>query len=362
MESIKQVSQKVKQYKDNINTEQSTIQSLIMPFFQALGYDTYNPLEVVPEFTADIAGISNKEKVDIAIMMNGKPLIVIECKSCNTKLEKHSGQLTKYFNATDAKFAILTNGIIYQFFTDLDKTNIMDTTPFLEFDILNMKDELLPEIMKFHKNHFDTDNILNAAQELKYTRLIKEYLHKQTHEPDKEFVRMIIRDAIYADKEPKPIVTQKMIDMFMPLTKHSFVHFLNEQATERLQAAIHSRADDDSDDDEAKKANVINEQEDQKPTTIETTLEELEGYAIVKSILRDMIDADRLTYRHAQKYMVVLFDNNKNKRICRLWFKGRNKYITTPDENMNPVRHDISSLNDIYKYSDSIREVCSRYI
>ncbi len=146
-EKLNQFAQRVESLKDSIATEEATKTSIIMPFFQMLGYDVFNPLEFVPEFTADV-GIKKGEKIDYAIVIDGKPMILIECKPCFDDLSKHGSQLFRYFGTTVAKFAILTNGIVYKFFTDLEDPNKMDTTPFLEFDVLNLKENLVPEIKK----------------------------------------------------------------------------------------------------------------------------------------------------------------------------------------------------------------------
>lgn len=76
---------------------------------------------------------------------------MIECKSCTEVLDKHSSQLFRYFGTSSAKFGILTNGIIYKFYTDLDESNKMDLTPFLEFDMENINDSLIPSLKKFCK-------------------------------------------------------------------------------------------------------------------------------------------------------------------------------------------------------------------
>ena len=353
-EKLMQFGQQVKSRKDSIATEEATKTSLVMPFFKMLGYDVFNPLEFIPEFTADV-GIKKGEKVDYAIMVNNEPVILIECKSCNQSLDKHGGQLFRYFATTSTRFGILTNGITYQFYTDLDNKNIMDSTPFLEFDVLNIKENLIPEIMKFSKADLNVDNILNAASELKYTRLIKDWLAKQTEEPSEDFIKFIM-DVVYDGKR-----TQKALNTFQPLVKHSLKQFLNEQTNERLKAALRKDVEEEADDEEAKEA-AKNSPRVDEIITIETTLEELEAYAIVKSILRDVCDVNRLSYRHTTNYMVVVFDDNGWKRICRFWFKGKQKFITTPDENKNPIRYDISNLNDIYDRADYIREVCKRYL
>ena len=128
-EKLYELSQRIEAIKDSVSTEEATKTSMIMPFFQLLGYDVFNPLEFVPEFTADV-GIKKGEKVDYAIIIDDEPLILIECKACNKPLEKHSSQLFRYFGTTSAKFAILTNGLTYQFFTDLDDKNKMDLRPY----------------------------------------------------------------------------------------------------------------------------------------------------------------------------------------------------------------------------------------
>ena len=139
IEKITQFSKRIERIKDNIYTEEATKTSIILPFFQLLGYDVFNPFEFVPEYIAD-AGTKKGEKVDYAILLDKEPLILIEAKSANTELvPKHMNQLLRYFTVTKAKFSILTNGIIYQFYSDLEEPNKMDTKPFLTFDLFNIK-------------------------------------------------------------------------------------------------------------------------------------------------------------------------------------------------------------------------------
>ncbi|HEX3030915.1 MAG TPA: type I restriction endonuclease, partial [Bacillota bacterium] len=174
IDQIKQFAKRVEQMKEHITTEEATKTSIIMPFFQLLGYDVFNPAEFVPEFTADV-GIKKGEKVDYAILQDKKPIILIEAKWCGEDLQKHDSQLFRYFGTTCAKFAILTNGIEYKLYTDLDEPNKMDEKPFLEFNILDIKDASVAELKKFQKHKFDLDTIFNTASELKYSNLIKQF-------------------------------------------------------------------------------------------------------------------------------------------------------------------------------------------
>ena len=151
---IKQFSERILSLKDTITTEESTKMSLVVPLFQLLGYDVFNPNEFCPEYIADV-GIKKGEKVDYAILENGQPNILVECKSCSEQLDKHSSQLFRYFGTSPAKFGILTNGIIYRFYTDLEESNKMDLVPFLEIDMANLKDSSINELKKFCKDNFD---------------------------------------------------------------------------------------------------------------------------------------------------------------------------------------------------------------
>lgn len=130
-DQIKQLSERILKLKDNIQTEEATKNAFIMPFIQALGYDVFNPLEILPEYTCDI-GIKKGEKIDYAVLKDEQPIILIECKHCDQNLSLHDGQLLRYFHVSKAKFGILTNGINYRFYTDLVDANKMDEKPFFE--------------------------------------------------------------------------------------------------------------------------------------------------------------------------------------------------------------------------------------
>lgn len=353
-EKINQFAQRVESLKDSITTEEATKTSLIMPFFQMLGYDVFNPLEFVPEFTADV-GIKKGEKVDYAIMVDNSPLILIECKPCFADLSRHDSQLFRYFGTTASKFAILTNGITYRFFTDLEDKNKMDSTPFLEFDILNLKENLVPEIKKFSKEILDVDTILGAASELKYTRLIKEWFICQLEEPSIDLVKLIMIGTYDGQKN------QKAIDKFQPLVKRSFRQFLSDTMNDRIKSALRKEHDDISHSDPATNTESLSDTEEDI-SKITTTMEELEAYAVIKSIVRNTCSVSKVFYRDTESYLGILYENNNRKWICRIHLNGGVKFITLPDEKKKSIRCDIENLDDIYKYSDQIIEVCKRYI
>ncbi|MCL1807223.1 MAG: type I restriction endonuclease [Oscillospiraceae bacterium] len=356
IDELRQFSTRVSKVKDAIATEEATKNALILPFFQLLGYDIFNPLEFVPEFTADV-GTKQGEKVDYAIVIDGEPVILIEAKWCGEPLDndKHTSQLFRYFSATAAKFGILTNGINYRFFTDLNQANKMDLKPFLGFDVLDVHENIISELKRFAKKTLDLEAAFGAASELKYMGKIKDLLNTMRTEPS-DSIAMYIMSEVYEGKR-----TQKAVDEFRPIIKRGFIQYINDAISETLKSAIKGQSDASKGNSEPiPTPTTENDAIEESETLI--TFEEIEAFAIVKSILRDMVDVDRLAYRHAKQYLAILFDDNKNKRVCRFWFSGNQKFITTPDENKKSVRHDISSLNDIYKYADFLREVCGRYL
>ena len=236
VDTLKQLSARAMKLKDQITTEEATKMSLIVPFFQALGYDVFNPHEFTPEFTADV-GIKKGEKVDYAIILNGNPVILIEAKSCNTILDKHDSQLFRYFATSTAKFGILTNGLVFKFYTDLEEANKMDLSPFLELDILNIKDSIIPEIKKFQKDIFDVDSISSAASELKYSKLIKGYFSEQLNNPADDFVRLFTAHAYEGMK------TQAVIDRFRTLIKKTLNEYISELMNDRIISALKTDAE-----------------------------------------------------------------------------------------------------------------------
>ena len=343
-EQLNNYSNRTQQLKSQLITEESTKTSLIMPFFQMLGYDIFNPLEFCTEYTADV-GIKKGEKVDYAILKDGNPVILIECKSCNETLDKHSSQLFRYFGTTSAKFCILTNGIVFQFFTDLEEVNKMDLTPFLEINFENLKDYQINELKKFRKTDFDSDRITSTASNLKYTSLIKDFLQQQIDDPNDDFVKYVTGNVYDGPK------TQKILEQFSPLVKKSFASLINELVNKKISSALDKNEDSESVEDEIiPKSKII------------TTEAEIESYYIIRGMLAGTCNVEDVTYRDTESYFGILFTNNNRKPICRLNLDRKNKQLFIPDENKKYERIYIDSLNDLYKYKSRLIEVVKRYI
>lgn len=359
IDKIKQFSKRVEMLKNNLSTEEATKTALIMPFFNLLEYDVFNPMEFIPEFTADV-GTKKGEKVDYAIMKDGKPVILIEAKGVEDPLTKHDAQLFRYFTATEAKFAILTNGIIYKFFTDLEEVNKMDEKPFLEVDLLDLNEIKVAELKKFTKDNFDIDTIFDTASELKYTNLIKTQLNNQLNNPSDEFVRFIINEFYTGIK------TSNVVDKFRPIVKKSMQQFVNEFLNDKIKSIL---VNDENDINEnIEKLDIVEEDKnieilEEKPESkIITTEEELEAFNIVRSILSEVLNPEDITYKDVENYFGILYKNNSRKWICRLYLDGTKKSIVISDEEKNGVRHYIDVLSDIYKYKENLLISLDKYL
>lgn len=346
---IKQIGDRVIKLKEQIQTEEATKNAFIMPFIQALGYDIFNPIEVVPEFISDI-GLKKGEKIDYAIFKDGNPTILIECKHWKQNLSIHDGQLLRYFHVSKAKFGLLTNGIIYRFYSDLVEPNKMDEKPFLEFNISEIKDNQIEELKKFHKTVFDAESITNTASELKYMNELKHLLNMELLNPTPDFVKHFAKQVYTTN------ISAKVLEQFTNLTKRAIQQHISDLITERLKTAL-------TKEDEATKEQETLDAENAKDADnkIITTQEELEGFMIVKTILRQKVNISRIHYRDAQSYFAILLDDNNRKTICRLYLNGIKKYLVILDEQKKEVKYEISTLDDIFTYSETLLKVVESY-
>jgi hypothetical protein len=354
-DSIKQITERIEKLKDNLPTEEATKNALIMPFIQALGYDVFNPLEVLPEMSCDI-GTKKGEKIDYAIIKDGAPVMLVECKHWAQDISLHDNQLLRYFNVSQAKFGILTNGIIYRFYTDLDAPNKMDEKPFLEVDLLDIKGNQIEELKKFHKTYFDVETILSSASELKYTGEIKAILNNEFANPSPEFVRFLAKQVYDG------VITSKILDQFTTLVKKSASSLINEIISDRLKIALENeeKKEDPKPEDVVPIPEGIVYMSDDG--SIVTTQEEIDGYNVVRAILYETVDIARIAYRDAQSYFAILFDDNNRKPICRLYFKSpTNKYISIFNSDKKEFKNKIDSLGDIYKYAKEIKDIVNFY-
>lgn len=348
IDQIKQLTVRIDKLKGQIQTEEATKNAFIMPMLMALGYDVFNPLEVVPEYICDI-GTKKGEKIDYAILKDDNPMILIECKHWNHELNIHEGQLLRYFHVSKARFGILTNGIIYRFYTDLKEPNKMDEKPFFEIDLCDIRENQIEELKKFHKSYFDLDNILSTASELQYTNQLKALIRNELSNPSEQLIRLFTTQ-VYSGK-----ITTKVLDQFSELVKKSINSVISDIITERLKTAINKEADkmESSTPEEVKEL--------PKDDGVNTTIEEMEAFYIVKAILAQKIPVQRIAHRDTKSYFGILLDDNNRKPICRLYLEGNKKYLGTFNEDKKETKYQLESLDEIYKYADQLVSVVAFY-
>lgn len=363
-EQTQELASKVRSQKVNLETEEATKNAFVMPFISnVLGYDVFNPSEVIPEFTADI-GTKKGEKIDYALMQGEELQILIEVKKVSEPLSiAHASQLFRYFAVTHARIAILTNGEVYEFYTDLDAPNRMDDKPFLVLDLAAIDETLLPEVAKLTKDSFDLDSVISAASELKYVGQIKRILSAEFKEPSDELVRFLTAQ-VYTGKA----YTQRVRNQFAPLVAKAANQFLNERVNDRLKTALSDTGSTEqtaslSGDKQTEELDLdANAQDKCAKDATEATEEELEGFRIVRAVVCGEVTTKRVAGRDGKTYFAVLLDDNNRKPIARLWFNRSKKYLGVFDENKTETRLPIETPEDIYRYAEQLRTTVTHYL
>lgn len=320
-DELQRLAVQVKERMVHITNEEMTKQALIVPFFQMMGFDVFNPLEFRAEYSADF-GKKKGEKVDYALFKDNEPIMFIEAKSVNENLNNHDAQLCRYFNSTtNMKLGILTNGVEYRFFTDLNANNVMDETPFLKIDILNLKDADVENLNNLRKENFDKDSLITYAEELVYTSTLNDSLRKLFSNPSDDFIRFIVKDF------SETRITSNVIDRFRPLVKKAISNAVLEIVSKGLYQEEASTVKVESDQviDEV----PVENQEGVVKKSVVTTQEELDGLEIIKKILtKNDRDISEVNYRDTTHYFSVYLKNT-TRWIIRLNLDAGKKNVMT---------------------------------
>lgn len=339
-----ELEKRTSQHRELLLTEEAAKTALVMPFLQALGYDVFNPSEVIPEFTADV-GIKKGEKVDYALCIDGVLSILIECKPSNVDLDlKHASQLYRYFAVTEARVAILTNGVVYQFYSDIEQPNKMDDKPFFVFSMDGLRRTDPTVLERFSRYAFSIDAIVAEAGRLKLESQMRIELEKEFAQPSDELVRLMASKVL-----PGSRFTAVIRDQIQPVLVSSIAGFVRDRVNERLTSAL----------------NVANPETiplpdggSDGPSDLEdgivTTEEEIAGFRIIQAIAARHISPERVVIRDSKSYCAVLLDDNNRKSLARLHFNSpTTRYIGT-FVGKEETRHGILAMTDIYKLETEI--------
>lgn len=370
---IQALADRVRAVKTKRLNEANTKSSLIMPFLQAMGYDVFDHEEVVQEYTAEW-GTKKGEKVDIAVLKNGEPVILIECKPFNDPLDTGKcSQLFRYFTTLPARIGILTDGRRYLFFSDFEKQNIMDGKPFMEIDLLDFNERDLPQLQKLTKMSWDLDGILSSAETLKYTRAVKLLITEDASEPSEGLVRY------YASQCYDGKITTKIVELFRPVVKRAIAEHISDEIARRLETVrqvkepIPPQLKDETEDVSSA---LVEHNLPVEPCTgkdgIVTHNTEVWAYVIIRTLLRDDVAPSRITMRDQKSYCGILLDNNNRKPICRLYnFEhfdwgmeniGDHAHIVILTEgNERGERYNLRYVDDIYPLADRLKAALRRH-
>lgn len=340
-QQLKKLAEKIEVDKAFIVNEEGTKTAFVMPFLQILGFNVFDHNDVAAEFVADVP-MKKGEKVDYALKKGGKPIILVECKKCVERLDKHGIQLSRYFTFSDARFGMLTNGIKYWFFTDIDKSNVMDGHPFFQFDITDHTEVEAQFVQSFSKEIFDLKLIQSAVSEMVYSREIRTLLHNELKNSSRDFIKYVA-DKTFLEKQ-RGRVTDKVMTVYAELLRKNIPIIIDELIAERLLPKTPQSPD-----------------EDEFTSKIVTTEEELEAFFIVKAICRQKIDANRIAFRDAQAYFAIMIDNNRLKTICRIYLNASKKYFALMGVDKKEIKYEISSIDDIFGFSDQLLSAVSQY-
>jgi hypothetical protein len=334
--SIAELQATLRKHRAKLLTEEAAKTTLVLPFIRSLGYDIFDPDEVIPEFTCDV-GTKRGEKVDYGICVAGEVKMLVECKAANADLSiRHASQLYRYFAATDARIALLTNGVIYRFFTDAEKPNMMDDRPFFTFNLDDYRASDLQSLSSFERSDFDLDKIVSHAGVLKLQSEVRAELRTEFETPSDEFVRMI------ATRLHDGRLTEPVRERFRSAISQAISSLIRDGVNDRLQSAM-SRGQDE---EEIPEPEPLNE--------IDTTQDEIDGFNIIRAICSERVAPERIVMRDAKSYCAVLLDDNNRRTVARLHFNSPTSRHLGLFTGKDEAREGVSEPVDIYKHRKAL--------
>ncbi|QDP64411.1 MAG: hypothetical protein Tp156MES38741_2 [Prokaryotic dsDNA virus sp.] len=334
--NVAELASKLREHREILETEEAAKTTLVLPFLRALGYDIFNPAEVKPEYTCDV-GTKKGEKVDYALCVGGEVQMLVECKPVASELSlKHASQLYRYFAATNARISLLTNGVIYQFYTDSDRANMMDDKPFFTFNLESYRKSDLAHLATFQRADFDLDRIVRQAGTLKLQSQVSTLLRSEFADPSDDLIRIV------ASRLHDGRLTEQVKDRYKGAIANAIAGLIRDGVNERLESAMRGDQHVDTVDETVPEG------------AIETTQVEIDGFNIVRAIASSKVDPSRVVMRDAKSYCAVLLDDNNRRTIVRLHFNSPTArhlgLFSGKDEN----RVSVDGPVDIYQHSEAI--------
>lgn len=217
-----------------ITTEEATKNAFVLPFLQILGFSVFDPTEVLPGLSVNVGG--RQDRVDYAIFIDDKPVMLFACTSCNCDLDKaDADQLSRCFRGVSAAIGVLTNGEKYAFYSDLEEQNVMDDQPFMQFDLRDIDVPTVSQVKKLSKKYFSLDQVLATAKMSKCIQAIKNVFVAEFASPSVEFVRF------FAKQVDSKITTPQALEQFALTVKESFQQFVEDRINDRFTEGVEGK-------------------------------------------------------------------------------------------------------------------------
>lgn len=336
---FKQIAKKLKKQFDNweynraiklSDSEAATRDYLIEPFFNILGYVKMD--DYTHEFSLPV-GKGKVKKVDMVITLSGKnPAILIECKKAGEGLKSgHFNQLAEYFKTQmSSKIGILTNGLVYNFYSSsLDDKRILNSVPFLTFDLSDFNSSDIDNLVSFNRNTIDMATILDEAEDQYFLERFDDGLYKTLLNPTRDFVK-----SVFTNMGGKVLKEKNHTRIFELINSISL-----SDALERVK---------------------VTEANNSKTGTV-TTAKEIKCFNIIMTILGmssrvKNIDLDRINYQDKKTYFNIVIDGSRNNSVCKLILNDKQSIIE-----IDGVKFEIEkvSTQEIIKHKTAlINSVC----
>lgn len=356
IDHLQSLANRIKTKRDVIKTEEAAKTAFVLPFIQALGYDVFDPTEVTPELSSSV-GTKATDRVDYAILKDGEPIILIECKKCGADLDAANvSQLLRYFHGTKAQFSILTDGIIYKFYTDLENKNVMDLSPFLTVNLLDFNEETAQELKRFTKTEFDVKIIQQTSKQLKYINHIKKTLVEWMDNPSEDFVKLVCSGLMADNKK----FTTKLVSEYTEFVSRAFNQVINDKIGERLKLAMNPATPAAKEDAQPVESPASATPENSNESQFSAL--EVEALHIIKSILRTKVAPSRVSMRPRKSSNAILLDESQKKTICRISAAAEDEMFIILIKPDGEVKEALPSLDAIYAHSDQLIQVAESHI
>jgi hypothetical protein len=302
---------------ENCANEAQTKKFLIDPFFMLLNYAHE---DLIPEYEADF-GERVSNKVDYAIKLNRKDIIIVECKKLNSKLtDKQSCQLSGYFqNAKNSRVAILTNGREYRFYSDVVLTNTMDSKPFFVFNLEQYSEKDIENLLDFDARIIDISKTILKAQETVFIEDFENTFFKEMTNPSPELLKLMHKKMSFKTKFNEEKMTDLMSSsLFKSLADRILIHETKTNS---------------------------------KSVGIITTEDEIQAYHTIRTILiqNKKIPSSRVCYRDLKGSFNITLDDNQKKIICQIKFTDNSKKISIGNND-----YILESIDDVLKYKNEL--------